>query len=43
MDIPYDSLLLRIFIGEEDEWRHKPLYVAIVTKAREITLPAQPC
>ena len=28
-------MLLRIFIGESDRWRHKPLYEAIVLKARE--------
>jgi PII-like signaling protein len=36
MEIPYDSLLLRIFIGESDKWRHQPLHEAIVLKAREM-------
>ncbi|HMD62262.1 MAG TPA: DUF190 domain-containing protein [Opitutaceae bacterium] len=36
MDIPEESLLLRIFIGESDRWQHKPLYEAIVLKAREL-------
>ena len=31
-------MLLRIFIGESDRWNHKPLYEAIVLKAREIHL-----
>jgi PII-like signaling protein len=30
--------LLRIFIGESDRWEHKPLYEAIVLKARELGL-----
>src|SRR5262249_45353733 len=35
MQIPGDAILLRIFIGENDRWQHKPLYEAIVLKARE--------
>src|SRR5580765_3199865 len=35
MQIPHDAVLLRIFIGESDHWEHKPLYEAIVLKARE--------
>ena len=35
MQIPNEALLLRIFIGESDRWQHKPLYEAIVLKARE--------
>ena len=31
-------MLLRIFIGESDRWQHKPLYEAIVLKARELHL-----
>ena len=31
-------MLLRIFIGESDRWEHKPLYEAIVLKAREIQM-----
>jgi len=31
-------MLLRIFIGESDRWNHKPLYGAIVLKAREMHL-----
>jgi uncharacterized protein len=38
MEVPYDSMLLRIFIGESDRWNHKPLYEAIVLKAREMHL-----
>ena len=38
MEVPHDSMLLRIFIGESDRWNHKPLYEAIVLKAREIHL-----
>lgn len=38
MQIPQDAFLLRIFIGESDKWQHKPLYEAIVLKAREMHL-----
>jgi uncharacterized protein len=36
MKIPEKAKLLRIFIGESDRWEHKPLYEAIVLKAREL-------
>jgi PII-like signaling protein len=35
MQLPHEATLLRIFIGESDRWEHKPLYEAIVLKARE--------
>jgi len=35
MQIPEKAVLLRIFIGEDDKHEHKPLYEAIVLKARE--------
>jgi PII-like signaling protein len=38
MNVPHDSMLLRIFIGESDRWHHQPLYEAIVLKAREMHL-----
>ena len=38
MQIPYEAVLLRIFIGESDRWEHRPLYEAIVLKARETHL-----
>ena len=38
MQIPKDAVLLRIFIGENDRADHKPLYEAIVLKAREMHL-----
>jgi len=38
MQLPIDSLLLRIFIGESDRYEHRPLYEAIVLKARELKL-----
>jgi PII-like signaling protein len=38
MQIPHEAVLLRIFIGESDRWQHKPLYEAIVLKARELHL-----
>ncbi len=36
MNLPEDAVLLRIFIGESDRWKHRPLYEAIVLKAREL-------
>lgn len=36
--MPHEAQLLRIFIGESDRWHHKPLYEAIVLKAREMHL-----
>jgi hypothetical protein len=38
MELPRDAILLRIFIGETDRHRHRPLYEAIVLKARETHL-----
>jgi len=38
MQIPRDSVLLRVFLGESDRWHHQPLYEAIVRKAREMHL-----
>src|SRR6516164_6671302 len=38
MNLPQEATLLRIFIGESDRWNHKPLYEAIVLKARELHL-----
>ena len=33
-----DAVLLRIFLGEDDKFEGKPLYEAIVLKARELHL-----
>lgn len=38
MEIPHEAVLLRIFIGEDDRFEHRPLYEAIVLKAREMHL-----
>lgn len=38
MKLPTDAVLLRIFLGESDRWKHQPLYEAIVLKARELHL-----
>jgi PII-like signaling protein len=38
MHLPEDAVLLRIFIGESDRCQHRPLYEAIVLKARELEL-----
>jgi hypothetical protein len=38
MKIPEQGYLLRIFLGESDRWHGKPLYEAIVLKARELHL-----
>ncbi|MBN2327655.1 MAG: DUF190 domain-containing protein [Candidatus Omnitrophica bacterium] len=36
MKIPAEAELLRIFIGESDKYNGRPLYEAIVMKAREM-------
>jgi PII-like signaling protein len=36
--LPRDAVLLRVFIGEDAKFRHRPLYQAIVLKARELHL-----
>jgi uncharacterized protein len=38
MQIPKDAVLLRVFVGENDRFQHKPLYEAIVLRAREMHL-----
>jgi PII-like signaling protein len=38
MTIARDALLLRIFIGEDDKFQGRPLYEALVLKAREVHL-----
>jgi PII-like signaling protein len=38
MQVPRDAVLLRIFVGENDRLGHKPLYEAIVMRAREAHL-----
>jgi uncharacterized protein len=38
MELPRDAMLLRIFIGEDDQFAGHPLYEAIVLKARELHL-----
>lgn len=38
MKIPQDGYLLRVFLGESDSWQGRPLYEAIVMKARELHL-----
>jgi uncharacterized protein len=38
MELPKDAMLLRIFLGEADRFEHRPLYEAIVEKAREMHL-----
>ena len=38
MEIPHEATLLRIFIGESDRYEHRPLYEAIILKAREMQL-----
>ncbi len=36
--LPEDSMLLRIFIGEADRYKGKPLYEEIILKARELNM-----
>jgi uncharacterized protein len=38
MQIPRNAMLLRIFISEDDKHRGRPLYEAIVLRARELQL-----
>lgn len=38
MKIPKNGVLLRVFIGESDQWQGRPLYEAIVLRARELHL-----
>jgi hypothetical protein len=38
VQVPHNAVLLRIFIGEDDRHEHRPLYEAIVLKARELHL-----
>ena len=38
MKIPEEGYLLRVFLGESDKWQGRPLYEAIVLKARELHL-----
>ncbi len=38
MQLPEDAVLLRVFIGESDRYQHRPLYEAIVLKARQLDL-----
>jgi len=35
MMLPRDAMLLRVFFGEDDKFKGRPLYEAIVLKARE--------
>lgn len=38
MTLPRDAMLLRVFFGEDDKFQGRPLYEAIVLKAREAQL-----
>jgi len=38
VQVPRNAVLLRIFVGENDRHKHRPLYEAIVLKAREMGL-----
>jgi PII-like signaling protein len=38
MQLPKESVLLRIFVGEDDKHGGEPLYEALVFKAREMRL-----
>jgi PII-like signaling protein len=35
MEAPREAMLLRVFLGENDRYEHRPLYEVIVLKARE--------
>lgn len=36
MQVPSDAVLLRVFIGEQQKFESRPLYEAIILKAREM-------
>jgi PII-like signaling protein len=38
MKLPEEAVLLRVFVGESDHYRGKPLYEQIVLRARELNL-----
>lgn len=38
MPLPKESMLLRIYLGENEKTGHQPLYEAVVMKAREMGL-----
>ena len=38
MKLPEESTLLRIFLGESNRWKGRPLYEALVLRAREMHL-----
>ncbi|HMJ06102.1 MAG TPA: DUF190 domain-containing protein [Chthoniobacterales bacterium] len=38
MHLPKDAVVLRVYVGESDRWEHRPLYEAIVVKARALHL-----
>ncbi len=38
MTLPRDAMLLRTFFGEDDKFKGRPLYEAIILKAREAHL-----
>jgi PII-like signaling protein len=38
MTLPRDAMLLRAFFGEDDKFKGRPLYEAIIMKAREAHL-----
>ena len=38
MTLPRDAMLLRAFLGEDDKFEGRPLYEAIIMKAREAEL-----
>ena len=40
MSLPRDAMLLRVFLGEDDKFRGRPLYEAIVLAARQAKLAA---
>lgn len=38
MKLPEEGVLLRVFVGESDQYRSKPVYEQIVLKARELDM-----
>lgn len=43
MTLPRNAMLLRAFFGEDDKFKGRPRYEAIVMEAREAQTPSRRC
>jgi PII-like signaling protein len=41
MELPEEAVMIRIFIGESDQYNNRPLYEEIILKARRLNLAGQ--